>query len=699
VAEFIRDLTFGIRLLAKSPVFTATAALLLAVGISANTLIYSVVDALLLRPPAVSHPENLVRLVEAHPNDFITWDLPYKLCGEWAACDRSISEAICQGETDVPFSDGSTTERVRVHLISPNFFSSLGVHAYLGRMLTVDDERAAAPNAVLSYNFWQRGFQRDASILGRRIILGGHPFTIVGVSPEAFNGLAIETSPDIRVPVALDRSIVKPYGDMNPAADPLHGQIFGRLRPGVPIARANAEVDSILHETFQDLLDQIFPRAKGMSPDSNRRSHLRLESVATGVSTLRAQFSRGLEVLMAGVALLLLMACANVAGLLLARSTMRAQEIGVRLALGASPARIVRQLFTEGLLLALLGGIAGMLLTWACLPLLVRNLPPIRDRAAVLQPLALHIDIDLRVLGFTLLTTLLTAVLFALSPALRSARFDVVSTLRGGRTTTGHLLPRKLIVIAQGAVWTLILIGAALLVETLERMRVMNPGFDRDHVVTFSIDPSLKGYQSEQSRALSKALLQKTSTLPGVAAASVAALGLMRGTGMKASFAPAGTRITTTDLLSSSVNNVTPGYFETMGMELLAGREFNWFDRDQTKPLKVIVNQMFARRFFPRRNPIGCSFGFAGPGGVARADNEIIGVVSDAKYRSLREPIPPTVYNPVVDGFQYGFILHVRTGQRPETIVAPVREALRSLDPELPFIEVRTLRDEVEASL
>jgi predicted permease len=528
VAEFIRDLTFGIRLLAKSPVFTATAALLLAVGISANTLIYSVVDALLLRPPAVSHPENLVRLVEVHPNDFITWDLPYKLCGEWAGRDRSISEAICQGETDVPFSDGSTTERVRVHLISPSFFSSLGVHAYLGRMLTFGDERAAAPNAVLSYNFWQRRFQRDASILGRRIILGGHPFTIVGVSPEAFNGLAIETSPDIRVPAAVDRFIVRPYGDMNPAADPLHGQIFGRLRPGVPIARANAEVDPLLHETFQDLLDQIFPQVNGATPDSNRRSHLRLESVATGVSTLRAQFSRGLEVLMAGVALLLLMACANVAGLLLARSTVRAQEMSVRLALGASRARIVRQLLTEGLLLALLGGASGTLLTWACLPLLARGLPPIRDRAAVLQPLALHIDIDLRVLGFTLAITLLTAVLFALSPALQGARLDVASTLRGGRTTTRRLLPRNLIVMAQVAVCTLILTGAALLVETLERMRVMNPGFDRDHVVTFTIDPSLRGYKAEQGRALSKSLLEKARALPGVTAASVAALGLMR---------------------------------------------------------------------------------------------------------------------------------------------------------------------------
>ena len=698
MTEFLRDLHFGIRLLAKSPVFTITAALLLAVGISANTLIYSVVDALLLRPPAVSHPENLVRLIEVHPNDFVTWDLSYKLCDALAAKDASVSEAICQGQTDVAFSDGTTSERVRVHLVSPNFFSSLGVHPYLGRVLNPDDERTAAPNAVLSYAFWQRRFRGDTSILGRGIVLGGHPFTMVGVTPEAFNGLAIETSPDIRVPAAVDRSIVQPIDGMKPGADPLSGQIFARLRVGVPIARASAEVDPLLHAVSQDLLEQIFPEAKETTTEAVR-SHLRLESVATGVSTLRAQFSRGLEVLMAGVALLLLMACANVAGLLLARSTVRAQEIGVRLALGASPARIVRQLLTEGLLLALLGGAAGTFFTWACLPLLIRGLPPIRDRAAVLQPITLQIDINLRVLGFTLMITLLTAVLFAISPALRSARFDVASTLRGGRTTTRRLLPRNLIVISQVAICTLILIGAALLAETLQRMRDMNPGFDRDHVVTFTIDPSLRGYRPEQGRALSKTLLEKASALPGVTAASVAARGLMRGTGVKATLAPAGTRITTNDFLGSSLNNVTPGYFETMGMHLLAGREFNWFDRDQTKPRKVIVNQMFARRYFPGGNSIGGRFGFAGPGGVARADNEIIGVVSDAKYRSLREPIPPTVYNPVVDGFEDGFILHVRTPQRPEAVVAPVREILRSLDPELPFIEVRTLREEVEASL
>jgi predicted permease len=405
-----------------------------------------------------------------------------------------------------------------------------------------------------------------------------------------------------------------------------------------------------------------------------------------------------LEVLMGAVALLLLMACANVAGLLLSRATVRSREIAVRLALGASPARIVRQLFTEGLLLALLGGTAGVLLTVACLPLLVRGIPPMRDRAAVLQPLAVHLDIDFRVLCFAIAVTLLTAILFALSPALRSARADVAGVLKEGRGSTGRLLPRNLIVVAQVALCTLILIGAALLIETLQRMRAMNAGFDRDRVVTFTLDPSLRNYKPEQARAFSKSLLENAAALAGVSAASIASKGVMRGTGVKSTVAPAGVRIQRDDFLNSSLNDVTPGYFDTMGMRLLAGRDFNWFDHP-AKPGRVLVNQAFAHRFYPGRNPIGQRFGTGSAGDIAKPDHEIVGVVGDAKYRSLREPVPPTVYYPSVDGFDSGFILHLRTPGRPEVLIQPVRKILRSLDPELPFIEVRTLRDEVEASL
>jgi predicted permease len=698
MSELLRDLRFGVRLLAKSPVFTATAALLLAVGISANTLIFSMVNALLLRPLPVSHPENLVRLVEVHPTDFVTWDFPYIFCDRAASGDSDFSEVICQGEADFGFDaalkGGSIAERVRVHLVSPNFFSSLGVHPYLGRVLTPEDEHTRAQVAVLSYAFWRRRFRGDASVVGRKILLGGPPFTIIGVTPESFNGLAVDTSPDLRVPASDARVLYSP----------VFAQIFARLRRGVPFERASAEVDPLLHAAYEDESNKLFPQAKGAAPGKTAiDSHLRLESIVNGVSTLRPQFSRGLEALMAGVALLLLMACANVAGLLLARSAARAPEMGIRLALGARPGRIVRQLLTEGLLLSLLGGAVGILLTMACLPLLARELPPIRDRAAVLQPLAMHITIDLRVLGFALGATVLTAVLFALAPALRCARADVQSTLKNGRTTTRRLATGKLIVIAQVAICTLILMGAALLIGTLERMRSMNPGFDRDRVVTFTIDPGLNGYWMGRARVFSKTLLERAGKLPGLSSASIASRALMRGTGVKATIGVAGSRITSADFLNCSLNDVTPEYFETMGMHLLAGRAFNWFDRNKTTPRKVIVNQAFARRFFPGDtslgDAIGKRFGSLGPGGLATADSEIVGVVSDAKYRSLREPIPPTVYNPLVDGFDSAFILHLRTRERPEAMIAPVRKIVRSLDPEMPIIEVRTLREEVEATL
>lgn len=693
MSHFLRDLSFGIRLLKKSPLFAAIAVLLLAIGIAGNTLIFSVVNALLLRDLTVPHPENLVRLVEVHPKDFVTWDFPYVLSGEFAARDSDVSEVLAQGEADIPLSDGKGAERVRVHLISPNFFSSLGARPVLGRLLNAEDEHAAATNMVLSYDYWQRRFQGDYSVLGRSVQLGGHPFTIIGVSAEGFNGLAADTSPDLRVTAATERLLIERSAEMKPGARPLFGQIFARLRNGVPIHRAASEVDPLLRSVYTEAFSQIFP---GPSPDLHD-SRLQLEPVAKGVSLLRGQFSRGLQLLMAGAALLLLMACANVAGLLLARSVTRAREIDIRLALGASPFRLARQLFTEGLILALLGGATGILLTAACLPILSRALPPIRDRAAVLQPLEMHIGVDLRVAAFTLGITILTAILFTLSPALRAARRGR-RTLQAGRGTTLRLAPRNMMVIGQVAICTLILIGAALLFDTLHRLRSLDPGFDRDHIVTFTLDPSLKAYTPAQSLALRKALLEKASALHGVISASLAARPLMRGTGVKATLAPMGTRMTAADFLSASLNNVTPGYFQTMGIRLLSGRDITWFDRD-VKPVKVIVNQTLARQFFPGRNPIGQRIGYAGPDGIAKGDSEIIGVVSDAKYRSLREPIPPTVYNPAVNGLTHTFTLHLRTSQRPETVISPMREVLHSLDPELPFIEVRTLKEEVDTSL
>ena len=275
----------------------------------------------------------------------------------------------------------------------------------------------------------------------------------------------------------------------------------------------------------------------------------------------------------------------------------------------------------------------------------------------------------------------------------------MVQALRAGRTTTRRLAAHKLIVVAQVATCTLLMIGAALLVETLERMRSMDPGFDRDHIVTFTIDPHMKAYSAEQALRLSRELLDRSRSLPSVASASIASRALMRGTGMKTSAAPAGQTIGKQDFLNCSTNAVTPGYFETEGIQLIAGRDFTPFDRADEKPRKVIVNQALARRFFPGQDPIGRLIGIGMPNSVAPRDREIIGVVTDAKYRSLREAIQPIVYGPMVSDFEDGFVLHLRTRGDPQAVIRPVREALHSLDPQLPFVEVHTLHEEVETSL
>ena len=700
MAQLLRDLRYALRLLARSPVFTVAAVLLLGTGISANTLIFSAVDALLLRQLPVTRPQELVRLIQVHPTGFVTWDFPRELCAALAERTSGLSQVLCQGQADVALSDRETTERLRVHLVSANFFSTLGVGAQLGRVLLPEDERAAVMPAVLSHHFWKRRFQGEQAIVGRHITLNGYPFVVVGVSPAAFNGLTIDISPDIRVPATADRWFGKGLEDSAAPSDapPIYAQIFGRLGPGVTLERAHAETEPLVQTAYAELLQQSPDRA---STDSKWifETRFRVEPIANGVSVLREQFQHGLMALMAGVGLLLIMACVNVAGLLLARSAVRAPEMGIRLALGASRWRVARQLLSESLSLALLGGLVGILLTYACLPLLVGALPPIRDRAAVLQPLAVQIDVDLRVLAFAVAVTLVTTVLVGISPALAGARTQVVQVLRSGRTTTRRLSLHNLIVVVQVAACTLLLAGAALLVQALARMRSMDPGFDRDHVATFTIDPRMKGYQPQQALRLTQELLDRSRSLPAVAAASIASRALMRGTGMKATLAPAGEPISRNDFLNCSTNAVTPGYFETMGMRLIAGRDFTPFDKSEEKPRKVIVNEALVRRFFPHEDPMGRLLGMGMPDSIAAPGMEIIGVVSDAKYRSLREAIHPTVYGPFVREFEYGFVLHLRTYQHPEAVIGSVRDILRSLDPELPFVEVKTLLEEVETSL
>jgi len=501
----------------------------------------------------------------------------------------------------------------------------------------------------------------------------------------------------VRVSLATVKLLFQKTGDPT-EDDPYFPevQIFGTLPPGISLKGAEAALGPPLERMYEDAMIRAFPQRAKESRRSANDSQFRLESAEHGVSALREQFSRGLALLMASVGLLLLMACANVAGLLLSRSAARAQEISVRMALRAGRLRIVRQLLTESLVLAIPGGALGVLLTYALRPALLAVLPRLRDRAAVIQPLSLHLDINLRVLIFVTVATLLTALLCGLAPALAN------ESVRGTRTTTARSFLRPILLTAQVAICVLLLAGASVLVETFRHMEQMNIGFDRNHIVTFTIDPGFKAYTPERAKALSRELLDKTRDLPGVAAAAMAARGVMRGTGLKTTLGVAGKPITRGDFLNSTLNSVTPDYFRVMGMRILAGRDFTWHEDEKKTPRPVVVNQAFLRHFFPGQtsnDALGKLFGYKGPDGLARPENRIVAVVSDAKYRSLREPIPPTFYTPIVSGFGADFILHLRTQGDPAALIAPVGKAMRSLDPELPFIEAAPLREDVEASL
>jgi predicted permease len=713
----MNDFRYALRTLRNSPGFTLVVTILLALGIGASCVIFSALDAVMLKRLPVRHPEQLFRIVTNLPQLGKRSYMPralYRALSDRASQDQAsvATDAFGFEEEFAGVTEPGPAEQIRVHLVTPNYFSALGAGTALGRVLAPDE----VDTAVLSYGFFEQRFHADPRAIGRTIVLHGHRFTVVGVMAKEFNGISADTAPQVRVPLValpsfLDAALLATLPALL-AADTIEKEseldLSVRLRPGVSIARASGEINSI---------------RRAVAPEDTVT--VELEPLEHGTSRLRDRFSGALMFLVGAVGLLLLMVCANVAGLLLARSASRRQEIAIRLALGATRARLVRQMLTESLLLAAAGGVGGVLVALAAIPLLQRAIPPMRDFSSETMPLDLHFRLDLPVLGFSLLLSVATAVLFGLAPALqmsqasgtalgsklRSTLYDVLRSTRASSSWRG----RQALVTFEVALCTVLMAGAGLLVRTFEQLQHLDAGFDRDRVVTFTVNPSLMGYTPQQADSIGRAWIEKARALPGVTSVAVASLGVMRGSGMKMTVGVAGQRITPADPLNTSMNSVSPEYFDTMGMRIVAGRGFTETDRppdnfaavpavpavptDQRRPSRVIVNEAFARRFFHGENPIGKLVGGAPSQGVVKAGMQIVGVVSDAKYRSLREPVPPTMYSFRSRASDNRFILHIRTANRPDAIINPVREALRSIDPQLPIVEIHTLAEEVSASL
>jgi predicted permease len=681
------DLRYAVRMLAKSPGFTLAVAGLLALGIGANTAIFSALNALLLRQLPVRQPQQLIRLVQTVPRIGVTSIFTHDFYEALKERATTLSTVFGDAEWPVAMDDPKPAEQVRVHVVTPEFFEALGAAPLYGRTLSESDDKddVGMPPAVLSYGFWQRRFASDPHVVGRSITLRGYKFEVVGVMPRTFNGITADTAPDLRIPLHAFRLL---HFDGSYRGNGIALELAARLKPGVSLAQAREECFAIWHATFEADLQRV-PNITREQIQTELSRGLQVESIERGVSILRDRFGLALQLLAGSSGLLLLLMCSNVAGLLLARTAARREEIAVRLALGATRARLIRQMFAESALLSGLGALGGWLLATLSMPLLVRALPPMRDRATTQLALSLDVAPDKRVLLFAIVVSIATALLFGLAPALAASRVSLDSVLRGARSSRGVRL-RPALVVFQIALCTMLLAGAGLLVRSLQQLHGMDPGFDAGHVVTFTIYPGLSGYSQERTDKLRLALLDRVRALPGVASAASASRAVMRGSGLKMSVLPEGRPITEADSLNTSVNTVSPEYFDTMGIHILAGRGFQDSDRS-AKPARVLINETFAQAFFPHVDPVGRRL-WNGLGTLW----EIVGVVSDAKYRSLREPMTPTFYNLGSDDI---FILIVRTRMRPDAVIQPVRRELAALDPALPFIEIHTLAEEVDSSV
>ena len=684
----MNDLRYAARTLSRSPGSTLLVSGLLAAGIAANVAIFTVFNAILLRPLPVHDPDHLVRVVQRVPQVGTTSYFPYRLYESLRDQSSTLSAVFGEEELPIGMNEPQPVEQVRVRVVTPEFFDVLGVPAMLGRALTADDalDHPGAPPAVLSYSFWQRRFNADPNIVGKFIALEGHKFTIRGVMPRDFNGISMDTSPEVRVPLRVYPMLsdLSNYPPNLGWRDTLQLDLSARLKPGVKREQAQAEALSRL-DAIASQLPEVLRSDRG----------LLLDPLDRGTSMLRDRFSGVLKLLIASAALLLLLVCANVAGLLLARSATRREEVAVRLAIGATRARLLRQMLTESAMLAALGALGGIAIAFLAMPVLARSIPVIRDRLTYRVPLSIDLHPDVRVLLFTLAISAVTVLLFGLAPALGAAGQSLESVLRQARSIGGNH-GRQLLIVIQIALCTMLLAGAGLLLRTFSQLRDLDPGFDAAHIVSFTAFPWLGNYSSARIQSLRIALTGRVRALPGVSDVAVASVAVMRGSGFRLTLAPAGEEVPNSDFLNTSGNNVTPEYFETMGMRIVSGRAFTAADAD-AKPPRVVVNEAFARHLFGNRNPIGQSIGF-GWRRAAKAELQIIGVVQDAKYRSLREPMIPTVYNFWRDAPSDRINLYVRTRMRPDAIIQPAREILAQLGPALPFTEINTMSEEIDAS-
>ena len=695
------DLKLAFRGLRRNPLFATIAVLSLALGIGANTAIFTLLDQIVLRPLPVRAPEELVMLYQDAHNMGSNMGQrmhSYPLYQDLQQRAEPFSEVLARRITEASVSIDDATERVRAEVVSGNYFSMLGVQPAIGRVFTSahDDQiYNGHPVAVLSHEYWTRRFARDPQVVGKTIRVNDYPMTIVGVSAEGFFGLDPAGSPQIRVPIQMKPVMFPDWGWLH--LDNRRArwvQVFARLKPGYTIESAQGPVQGLFTQIRQH--EMSLPAASSWS-DYNRdlfmRGRLLVESAEGGFSGLRNAFDTALLVLMCMVGLVLLIACANVANLLIARAFMRQKELAVRLSLGASRRRLVHQMLVESLVLATIGGTVGIALS----VLLTRGLLSLLPAGTA--PLLIQPTPDARILLFTLLLTVLTALLFGLLPAWRASRPDPWTTLKdtigsvaGGR---GSLFVRKGLVVTQVALSFLLLFGAGLFVRSLHNLKSTETGVELDNLVSFQLSASLSGYDSERGTRFYETLLERIRTAPGVKSAAYISVPILSGNEWDSSMAVEGYTFKDGEDMQAFLNATSPGYFATMGIPFLEGRDFTRMDSKE-QVTTAIVNRKFAEFFFPGRSAIGRRLGWGGGPG-SKLTIEIVGVVENSLYEGPREGVRRQVFVP-----RWGkgdATYYVRTATSSSDAFTTIRAQVRELDRALPVYAMKTVEGQLDETL
>jgi predicted permease len=698
----IQDVRYGIRMLARSPGFTVVAVLTLALGIGANTAIFSLLDQAILRALPVKDPGRLVVVSDAEyrsgwstsDNHEMVYSYPHY---------RDVRDAIplfdgviARAHVPLSVASGGVTERAAGDVVSGNFFSVLGIRPALGRLLVPEDDRVpgASPVAVLSYGYWQSRFGGDSGVVGRKISLNAYPFTVVGVAAPGFAGLLKGQNVDVFVPIAMKRELTPDWNGLV-ERDIMWLNIFARLKPGISRAQAEAAIQApyrpILEAEIQSIKN---PRATFR--DRYLRQHISLRPAAQGINLLSQTWAKPLLVLAGCVGLVLLITCANVAGLMIAKATGRQKEVAIRLALGARRGAIVRQLVTETLLLGVAGGIAGLEVAWGCCRLLIHMLP--QDTAATLSS-----ALDGRVMAFNLSVSVLAGLVCGLLPASQALRADTAPMLKessvgvAGRHAQARW--RSALVVGQLALSIVLVVTAGLFAVSLRNLLEKYPGFQPESVLSFSVDPQLSSYSGARELSFDQELERRLRELPGTVAVGAARGGVFSGSDRGANVTVEGYRARPDEDMDCAVDAVSAGFFSTLKIALLEGRDFTQADGSGA-PKVAIVNEQFSRFFFPGANPVGHYFGF-GAGNV-KLDIQIVGVVRDSLHDSLREKVQRFIYIPYLqDTHAGGGSLHyyLRAVGNPLVLTGNIRQTVRDMDSSVPLNQVETVKSAIWQSI